>query len=162
MLVTLHSIRKTDGKLLPTSSDVSIERQDDPRLVCLDDEKSSEVFQTLSSETSQQIFRLLNEEPMTTQDTADRLDISLQRVSYHLDNLEESGLITVLDTCYSEKGLEMDVYGPPEEPLLLFLGLSDDRPGLIASFKRYVGAIGPIAVPLALGQELMRLIGSDS
>lgn len=149
------------GKLLPTGSDATIDRQAEPRLVCIDDEKSTEVFQTLSSETSQQIFRLLNEEPMTAQDIADDLEMSLQRVAYHLDNLEESDLITVLDTCYSEKGLEMDVYGPPEEPLLLFLGPSTDRPGLIASFKRYASAIGPVAIPVAIGQTIARVIGGD-
>lgn len=149
------------GKLLPTGSDVTIERDDEPRLLCIDDEKATDVFTTLSSETSQQIFRRLNEEPMTAQDIADDLGMSLQRVSYHLDNLEESNLITVLDTCYSEKGLEMDVYGPPEEPLLLFLGPSTDRPGLIASFKRYASAIGPVAIPLAIGQSIARLVGSN-
>ncbi len=149
------------GKLLPTSSDATIERGDDPRVLCIDDEQSQTVLQALSSETSQEIFRLLNEEPMTTKDIADELDLSIQQTSYHLDNLEAAGIIAVLDTCYSEKGMEMAVYGPPKEPLLLFLGHSEDRPGLVASFKRFAGALGPVAVPLAIGNLLSRLFGGE-
>ncbi|ADD07600.1 ArsR family transcription regulator (plasmid) [Natrialba magadii ATCC 43099] len=149
------------GKLLPTSSDATINREEQPQLLCIDDDLTSEVFKALSSDTSQDIFALLNEEPMAAQDISDELDLSLQRVSYHLDNLQESGLITVLDTCYSEKGMEMDVYGPPETPLLLYLGPSDDRPGMIASFKQFVHALGPIAAPVAIGQALVRLVSGD-
>ena len=149
------------GTLLPTSSDASIKRSDDPDLLCIDDEYTADVFKTLSSETSQEIFTALNEEPMAAQDIADELDLSLQQVSYHLDNLQETGLITVLDTCYSEKGMEMDVYGPPETPLLLYLGPSDDKPGMLESFKQFAHALGPIAVPVAIGQVFARLT-SDS
>lgn len=149
------------GKLLPTSSNASISRNGDPHLLCIDDEQTSEVIETLSSEASQEIFTLLNDEPMAAQDIADTLDMSVQRVSYHLGNLQEAGLITVLDTCYSEKGLEMDVYGPPETPLLVFLGPSDDRPGKIASFKRFARTVGPVAVPIAIGQALIRLLSDE-
>lgn len=149
------------GTILPTSSDASITRSDDPNLLCIDDEHTSEVLKTLSSETSQDIFTALNEEPMATQDIADELNLSLQQVSYHLDNLQEAGLITVLDTCYSEKGMEMEVYGPSETPLLLYLGPADDRPGMLESFKRFAHVLGPIAVPIAIGQALERLLLGD-
>ncbi|WP_090379685.1 ArsR/SmtB family transcription factor [Natronobacterium texcoconense] len=149
------------GRLLPTTPDATIERSEEPRLLCIDDEQSTQVLQALSSDTSQRIFRTLNEEPMTPRDVADELDSSLQSVGYHLENLEEAGLITVLDTCYSEKGQEMKVYGPPREPLVLFFGPSDDQPGLTAAFERFAGAIGLTAVPLAIGQALARLFGAD-
>jgi len=147
---------------LPTSSDAMIERGEEPHLLCIDDEQSTEVLKALSSETSQKIFRLLNQEPMAAQDIANRVDMSLQAVSYHLDNLKDAGLITVLDTCYSEKGMEMDVYGPPEEPLLLFMGPSDDRPGIIASFKRFAGVVGPVAILIVIAETILRILNTDS
>jgi hypothetical protein len=146
------------GTLFPTSSDATIDRKEDPKLLCIDDDRTSEILKALSSDTSQEIFELLNREPLAAQDIADELDLSLQQVSYHLENLEQAGVIAVLDTCYSEKGMEVDVYGPPETPLLMYLGPSNDRPGMLESFKRFAHTLGPIAGPVALGQALIRLV----
>lgn len=148
--------------LLGERPDVTIDRDEDPRLLCLDDEYTEEVLRQLSSETSQAVFRAVNEEPLSAQDVAEELDMSIQNAMYHLENLEETGLITVLDTHYSERGREIEVYGPPDQPLLLFLGHSQDRPGLKAAFKEFAGAVGPVAIPLAVGQLLSRLLGSDN
>ena len=148
--------------LLGERPDVTIDRDEDPRLLCLDDEYTEEVLRQLSSETSQAVFRAVNEEPLSAQDVAEELDMSIQNAMYHLENLEETGLITVLDTHYSERGREVDIYGPPDQPLLVFLGPSQDWPGLAAAFKEFAGAVGPVAIPLAIGQLLSRLLGSDS
>ena len=148
------------GRLLPTTSDATVERTDDPKLLCIDDEKSEDVLAALASDTGRDVFRALNEDPKVARDLAAELDTSVQAVSYHLENLEEADLIEVLDTCYSEKGQEMDVYGPAREPLVLFLGSSDDRPGLVAAFKRFAEAIGPVAIALSIGQTIARWIGT--
>jgi DNA-binding Lrp family transcriptional regulator len=107
------------------------------------------------------VFRAVNHEPLSAQDVAEELDMSIQNAMYHLENLEEAGLITVLDTHYSERGREIEIYGPLEQPLLLFLGPSQDWPGLTAAFKEFVGAVGPVAIPLTIGQFLSRLLGAD-
>lgn len=147
------------GRLLPTTSDATVERTDDPELLCIDDERSEAVLAALASDTGREVFRALNDEPLVAKDLAAELDTSVQAVSYHLENLEDAGLVEVLDTCYSEKGQEMKVYGPPAEPLVLFLGSSDDRPGLLAAFKRFAGAIGPVAIALSIGQTVTRWLG---
>lgn len=147
--------------LLPTRSDATVERSEDPRLLCIDDDRAGDVLSTLSSDTSQVVFRQLNEEPKPAKDLAAELNTSVQAVSYHLDNLQEAGLIEVLDTCYSEKGREMDVYGPVTEPYLLFLGTVDDQPGLTAAFERFATAIGPVGIVFAIGGALSRLIGGE-
>lgn len=143
--------------LLPTRSDATVDQRDDPAVLCLDDERTSTVLERVSSETAQAVLRELNEQPMTATDLADQLEMSIQRVRYHLENLSEVGLIEVIDTCYSEKGREMDVYGPASEPILVFLGSADDRPGLQAAFKNLASAVGPIAIVLALGESIARL-----
>ncbi|MEZ3118164.1 ArsR/SmtB family transcription factor [Halobaculum sp. MBLA0147] len=147
--------------LLGERPELTIDRDEDPRLLCLDDEYTEEVLRQLSSETSQAVFRAVNEEPLSAQDVAEELDMSVQNAMYHLDNLEETGLITVLDTHYSKRGREVDVYGPPDQPLLVFLGPSRDWPGLTAAFKEFVSAVGPVAIPLAIAQLLSRLLGAD-
>lgn len=147
--------------LLPTKSSATIERSEDPTLLCLEDERTDEVLSTLSSERSRAVFRMLTEEPLTATEVARELDASVQGVTYHLDNLEETGLIDVLDTCYSEKGREMAVYGAAEEPYLVFLGSADDRPGLTAAFKRFATALGPVGIGFSIAGALSRLVGDE-
>lgn len=152
----------TNMGLLGERPEVTIDRDEDPRLLCLDDEYTEEVLKQLSSETSQAVFRAVNQEPLSAQDVARELDMSIQNAMYHLENLEETGLITVLDTHYSERGREIEIYGPTDQPLLLFLGPSQDWSGLTAAFKEFAGAVGPVAIPLAIGQFLSRLLGSEN
>lgn len=147
--------------LLGERPEITIDRDEDPRLLCLDDEHTEEVLRRLSSETSQAVFHAVSHEPLSTQDVADELDMSIQNAMYHLKNLEEAGLITVLDTHYSERGREVEIYGPLEQPILLFLGPSQDWPGLTAAFKEFAGAVGPVAIPIVIGQFLSRLLGAD-
>lgn len=150
------------GRLLPGRKSVSIGPRDDPQVLCLDDDRTRQVLSTLSSDTSQAIFSTLNEKPMAPRDVAETLDMSVQNVVYHLENLEEAGLIDVLDTCYSEKGQEMRIYGPTREPYVVFLGLSEDQPGLRSAFKHLSNAIGPAAIVLALGQSIAHLLGDET
>ncbi|RQG96445.1 ArsR/SmtB family transcription factor [Natrarchaeobius chitinivorans] len=149
------------SRLLPTTTNASTDRADDPSLLCLDDERTSDVLAALSSETARTIFRELNERPLTAAALADRLDMSIQSVSYHLENLSETGLIDVADTCYSEKGREMDVYTVSEEPLILFLGTEDDQPGLRVAFKNLAVAVGPASILIAVWETIARFVGSD-
>ncbi len=150
------------ARLLPTEPDVTVERGDEPAVLCLDDDRTGELLAAVSSETARAVFRAVSAEPVTAADLADGLDMSIQRVRYHLDNLVEVGLIEVADTCYSEKGREMDVYAPTAEPLLVFFGPESDRAGLEAGFRGFAGAMGPSAVLLALAESLSRLLGLGS
>lgn len=159
--VWTYDVREAMAGLLPTSPEVSVEQSGDPKLVCLDDEKATELLSTLSSETSQAVFRRVAEEPMAAADVAADLDMSVQAVSYHLGNLQDAGLIEVLDTCYSEKGRSVDVYGAAEDPYLLFLGASTDQPGLTAAFKQFAAAIGPAGIALAVAGALSNVFGAE-
>ncbi|RQH01737.1 ArsR/SmtB family transcription factor [Natrarchaeobius oligotrophus] len=150
------------SRLLPTTSNASTDRTGQPSLLCIDDDRTSEVLAALSSETARTIFRELNDRPLTATALADRLEMSIQSVSYHLENLSAVGLIEVADTCYSEKGREMDVYTVSSEPLVLFLGTEDDQPGLRVAFKNLAVAVGPVSILIALWETLVRLVGSDA
>jgi DNA-binding transcriptional ArsR family regulator len=98
----------------------------DTRVVRLDTEEAATLCGRLASETATSILVSLFEEPMTASDVADRVDTSLQNAHYHLDRLEESDLVRVVDTWYSSRGVEMKVYAPSHDEFVISLSPDDD------------------------------------
>ena len=98
----------------------------DSRVVSLGDDGSDAVFSVLSSTVARRVLAELYRSPATQSELADRVDTSIQNVSYHLDNLVDAGLVDVVDEWYSEKGREMDVYAPAGSPLVLVVGDGPD------------------------------------
>jgi DNA-binding transcriptional ArsR family regulator len=93
-----------------------------PGLISLTD--SDEILDALSSNTARDVLAAVHEEPATASEIADAVGTSLQNTNYHLGKLQEAGLIDVVDTWYSAKGREMDVYAPANQPLIMFAGES--------------------------------------
>ncbi|NKE35824.1 helix-turn-helix transcriptional regulator [Natronococcus sp. JC468] len=90
-----------------------------PRVVDLEGEDADAVFGALSSTTARRIYARLDDEPGTPSDVAETIDSSIQNVRYHLENLEEAGLIEIVDTWYSSRGNEMSVYATTDGPLIV-------------------------------------------
>lgn len=109
--------------ILPVREAVEVEPP--PNVVAI--EAADEALNTLKSETARDIISQLYDRPGTASDIAKETDTSIQNVQYHLDRLREAGLITVVDTWYSIKGVKMKVYAPAAEPLVLFAGAADSR-----------------------------------
>ncbi|MFC6864259.1 ArsR/SmtB family transcription factor [Halomicroarcula sp. GCM10025817] len=100
-----------------------VDRPDpDSRVVTLDDEDADEVFSTLGSDISRAVLAELYRDPATQSELAERVDTSIQNVGYHVENLLEANLITVVEQWYSKKGVEMDVFAPAGAPLVLVAG----------------------------------------
>ena len=99
-----------------------VEETVDEQVVTLDGQGSDAVFSVLSSTVARSVLDELYHGPATQSELANRLDTSIQNVSYHLDNLVDAGLVDVVDQWYSEKGREMDVYAPEGSPLVLVVG----------------------------------------
>ncbi|GAA0681649.1 ArsR/SmtB family transcription factor [Natronoarchaeum mannanilyticum] len=144
------------ARILPTNSEATVDRGGDPQLICLDDDRADEILAAVQSDTARSVVRALTEKPMTPTEIAESLEMSVENATYHLDNLEEAGLVAVVDTVYSEKGREMAVYGPAEEPLVLFFGSRENDQGLRAAFAEFVPAIGPVAALIAIKEVLGR------
>ncbi|WP_251342991.1 ArsR/SmtB family transcription factor [Haloplanus halophilus] len=138
--------------LLPSRPDTSAAEQTDPRVVGLDSEDADDLLSALSSDTAREVLATLHDEPDTPARVAERVDTSLQNAQYHLGNLEEAGLIEVIDTAYSEKGREMNVYAPADRPLVVFAGSEDESSGLESALKRLLGAVGLLGVASLLVQ----------
>lgn len=109
--------------LLPSKPTVD-RAETEPEVVGLD-QATTDVFSVLKSETARALLLELYEEPTVASDLADRVGTSLQNTQYHLKNLRSAGLVEVVETWYSSKGKEMNVYAPANGPLTLVIGGSD-------------------------------------
>lgn len=106
-----------------------VEQPEQPQVVGLGDGDSADVFSVLSSDTARSVLGQLYREPATQSELADELGTSIQNVSYHIERLVAADLLTVVDSWYSEKGRDMDVYAPAGDPLVLVAAGRDDLEG---------------------------------
>lgn len=128
--------------LLPSADDTTPEQEGEIQVLGIDEDETVNVFEALSSDTARRILTAIYDDPAPPSELADRLDISLQNVSYHLDNLEDAGVVQVADTRYSQKGKEMNVYAPADDPVVVFVGTEERKTGFLDLLKRLVGATG--------------------
>jgi len=140
--------------LLPTGSEASAEQEGNLRTLWLDSDDAGELLSSLSSETARRVLTTLHDEPATASEVANRVDTSLQNARHHLTNLEEAGLVRVADTRYSEKGREMNVYGPAEEPMVVFVGSEERADGFLEGLRGLLPAVGLLALVSILVQYL--------
>ncbi len=131
--------------LLPSRSEAEPPEDAGPRVIGLDSDDADDVLAALSSETARSLLGAIHDEPAPPSELADRVDTSLQNAQYHLGKLEDAGAIEVVDTAYSAKGREMDVYAPADQPLVVFAGDEDDGSTLRAALSRLLGAVGVLA-----------------
>jgi DNA-binding transcriptional ArsR family regulator len=139
--------------LLPSTPDVSADG--DPRVVGVDSEDADELLAALSSDTARRIVAELHENPAPPSKIADRVDSSLQNVQYHLGRLDDAGVVEVVGTAYSEKGREMDVYAPADQPLVIVAAEEERASGLRAALSRFLGGVAALVVGSAAVQQLL-------
>jgi DNA-binding transcriptional ArsR family regulator len=119
----------TNTSLLGHRQPVDEDRIDE-RVVSIGTDESATLCGRLSSETATAIVEALSDEPKTAADVAEATDTSVQNARYHLNRLRDVGMIRVVDTWYSSKGREMDVYGIVCERVVIEL---ESQPGVEAS-----------------------------
>jgi len=82
--------------------------------------EAQKVVKAMASNTAGDVLNLLSEEgPMTATTLGEKLNVPLTSIKYHIENLLEAGLITVVDTRWSEKGRQMKLYGVVEKDIIL-------------------------------------------
>lgn len=153
--------------LLPSTSDASAPQAAEPRVIGVDSDDADNLLGALSSETARTLLAALHEDPATPSALAEEIDTSLQNAQYHLGNLEDADVIQVIDTIYSEKGREMKVYAPADQPLVVFAGNEEKTTGLKAALSRLLGAFGALgllslAVQEAFGDGIAALFGGTA
>ena len=141
------------ARLLPSQSDPDVDAA--PRVVGLDDDDAEDLLSALSSATARRLLAALHDEPTNPAALADSVDTSLQNVQYHLDSLESAGAIEVVDTVYSEKGREMDVYAPADQPLVVVAADEDGTSGVADVLTRLLGGVAIVGTASLLAQYLV-------
>lgn len=104
-------------RLLPSRTDVSVPNE--AEVWDLASEEADDAFEVLSSKTARKTLSSLYEEPKAASELATELNLSLQNVDYHVQNLLDAGLIEVGAIEYSETGNEMKIYAPSKHAILL-------------------------------------------
>ena len=107
--------------LLPEQSPTGPDREHQT----IDIAEDGALLEALSTETARRIVAGLEESPKPASEIAAETDTSLQNVGYHLDRLEDVGLVEVAGKRYSSKAKQMDVYVPTSTSLVVQL---DNRP----------------------------------
>lgn len=125
----------------------------EPRVVALDDEEIDGLLETLSSDTRRTILLSLYESPATPAELTAEADSSLQNVHYHLERLQAANLVEVVDTRYSEKGTEMSVFAPTNDPLI-FVESRDTQSWIRSMLPSFLGGVGVVGLVAVLVQWL--------
>ncbi|WP_247010383.1 ArsR/SmtB family transcription factor [Halorientalis litorea] len=140
--------------LLPSEPDTSAADEADPRVIGVDSEAADDVLSALTAETGRELLSELHDDPAPPAELAERVDTSLQNAQYHLNKLQEAGAIEVIDTMYSEKGREMNVYAPADQPLVIFAGNEEQSTGIRAALSRLLSSLGILALASVAVQEV--------
>lgn len=143
----------------PTVADLTgtdAEADPGPAVLDLSDERAAAVLSALGSATARDLLQAVRDSPTYPAELAERTGTSTQNVHYHLDRLEAAGVVEVVDTAYSERGREMDVYAPTADPLVVVSGDEDDRRQLIETLSKALGAVGVLALGSVAVQGLVR------
>jgi DNA-binding transcriptional ArsR family regulator len=151
--------------LLPSEPDTAAAEDADPRVVGVESDDADELLSALSSATARSLLCALHEDPAPPAELADRVDTSLQNAQYHLEKLEAAGAVKIVDTAYSEKGREMDVYAPADQPLVIFAGDREESTSIRTALTRLLGGFGVLALASAAieqvaGDGIGRLLGT--
>lgn len=131
--------------LLPSTPDTSAAETTSPRVIGLSEGEADKLLEALSSETARLLLDELHTEPAPASELATRCEMSIQNTQYHLEQLLEVELIEVIDTVYSEKGREMDVYAPADRPLVVVAGDTTQADTLKDRLPEFLGGLGILA-----------------
>jgi DNA-binding transcriptional ArsR family regulator len=149
--------------LLPSPSDAE-PPEGEPRVIGVDESDAEALLSALSADTARSLLAEVHDDPGTPSELADRADTSLQNAQYHIEKLADADLIEVIDTRYSEKGREMNVYGARDAPVVLFAGSEEHGQDVRSALTSLVGGVaavglGALVVQQWLGRGLGRLFG---
>lgn len=143
------------SQILPKKGSQEIEVSD-PKVIDLGSDEAEIVLDSLSSKTTRDVFMTVYEEPSAKSEIADKIDNSIQNTKYHIDKLEEASLIESKRTDYSEKGNEMDVYGPTNEAVILLASDEETKSRIRKNMKPLAATV---AVGAGISAGLSRFVG---
>lgn len=111
-------------------------------LVDLNESKTKKLAETITSDTSRKILNYLTEKEGTESVVAKELNLPLPTVHYHLQKLQEAGLVMVEEFHYSEKGREVNHYKLANKYIII-------APKKVTGLKQKLRGILPVGLIIA-------------
>lgn len=115
------------------------------RVVDMNDDTAASLFKRLGDETTLQIYTAIQQEPKVASELTELSGTTIQNVHYHLNKLEDAGLIESVDTWVSETGKDMDVYGPTNSPLIISFSSEEDAGRIRSKISDVLGVVGAVS-----------------
>ena len=83
------------------------------------DENTKKISQVLANDTCRKILDVLAEDPLSSSQISEKLNLPLTTADYNIKKLSEVGLITVHHKKWSPKGKKVNYYAPAEKFILI-------------------------------------------
>lgn len=127
-------------------------------LLNLEDTKSKELAQAISSETARKILDLLSEKALSETDIAKKLNIPLPTAHYNIKQLLKANIIEIEDFLWSEKGKKIQLYKLANK--LIIIAPKTSSPSFLNKIKEIVPVVlsGLVA---SLGIYIYQLVSID-
>jgi DNA-binding transcriptional ArsR family regulator len=116
------------------------------------DERAQKIAKAMASRKAGEILQLLKEESHASTQIAEALQIPITTVQYHLENLVDAGIVTVVERRWSQKGREVKVYGLRDQ-MLIVVPRGGDLKGILLRY-------GSLFAVVLLATFVLALLGS--
>ena len=119
-------------------------------LVDLNEPKTKKLAESITSDTSRKILNHLAEKDDSEANISTTLSLPISTVHYHLQKLQEAGLITVEEFHYSVKGREVNHYKLANKYIIIapkvVSGLKEKLKGILPAFIAAAGLSAVLAL----------------
>ncbi len=122
-------------------------------LVDLNEPKTKKLAETITSETSRKLLNHLAEKEDTEANIAKELQIPISTVHYHLQKLQEAGLVIVKEFHYSSKGREVNHYRLANKYIII-------APQKVSGLKEKLKGILPVGIIMLGISAVVKLVQS--
>lgn len=131
------------------------DKPEDTRIVELGSNQSQVVLDALSSKTTRTVLLEIHSEPASISQVSNRVDSSIQNIKYHIDKLNEAGLVEETGEWHTEGGNQMTLYGPTDKAILLVASDDDPESVLKRAVKKFTAILfGTVASATVLYKAL--------
>ena len=119
-------------------------------LVDLNEPKTKKLAETITSDTSRKILNHLTEKEDTEANIATILSLPISTVHYHLQKLQEAGLVIVDEFHYSSKGREINHYKLANKYIII-------APQKISGLREKLKGILPVSIAAVAFSFILKL-----
>ncbi len=113
------------------------------------DEQAQKIAKAISSRTAGEILQLLKNGNQASTQISESLSIPITTVQYHLENLVDAGILTIVEKRWSQKGREVKVYGLRDQ-MLIVVPRGGDLKGILLRYGSLFAVVVLASLVLAL------------